>query len=75
MRYRYSVKRVGGVFVFDAEIHKGRPPPLGTTVEVKLVTGETVKGCVGAPHNPVSKLPVRSKRRRDPVVQIHVDEI
>jgi hypothetical protein len=69
MRYRYRVQRPDGVRVSGVEIHKGRPPPLGTTVEVKLITGETVRGCVGAPHTSVSK------RDGEPVIEIHVDEI
>ena len=68
MRYSYRVRRIGGVIVSDVNIHEGRPPPLGTTVEVKLITGETVRGCVGAPHKPVSK-------RDGALIQIHVDEI
>jgi hypothetical protein len=69
MRYRYRVKRVGGVFVSGVKIHEGRPPPLGTTVKVKLITGETVRGCVGAPHTSASR------RDGEPVIEIHVDEI
>jgi hypothetical protein len=67
MRYRYRVQRPDGVRVSGVEIHEGRPPPLGTTVEVKLITGETVRGCVGAARTSVSKRdgePVILRRER-----------